>query len=57
MSRYVWSCAHCDGLTSDPFDSRAEARDLANVHDLMWHGGGHTADVIRDSRKPKVVMA
>ena len=57
MSRYVWSCAWCDGLTSDPFDSRAEARDLANVHDLMCHGGGRSADVIRDSRKPEVVMA
>lgn len=54
---YLLSCPACPDMSFDPADSRAEAAVLGNAHDLIWHRGQLTADVVVDAAEPVVVAA
>ncbi|HET9655892.1 MAG TPA: hypothetical protein VFP72_11095 [Kineosporiaceae bacterium] len=54
---YLLSCPRCPDVSFDPVDSRAEAAVLGNAHDLVWHRGQLTADVVADVAGPVVVAA
>jgi hypothetical protein len=54
---YLLSCPACPDMSFDPVASRGEAAVLGNAHDLVWHRGRLTADVVVDAAEPVVVAA